>query len=148
MGFPLQVGATWLRRSLHRGGCGRITLRSWLVLASLAAALLLGRSASAQPATGLPEEPEKPEEVTPPPTAPGETVAEVKVSGNKRIETTAILNLLETKPGRPFDLQTIRKDLRTLWQQRYFNDIKVGDILECYTKEQIARTLASSAAAS
>ena len=29
-----------------------------------------------------------------------------------------------------------------------FNDIKVGDILECYTKEQVARTLASSAAAS
>jgi translation initiation factor IF-2 len=29
-----------------------------------------------------------------------------------------------------------------------FNDIKVGDVLECYTKEQIARTLASSAAAS
>jgi translation initiation factor IF-2 len=29
-----------------------------------------------------------------------------------------------------------------------FNDIKVGDILESYTKEQVARTLASSAAAS
>ena len=29
-----------------------------------------------------------------------------------------------------------------------FNDIKVGDVIECYTKEQVARTLASSAAAS
>ena len=29
-----------------------------------------------------------------------------------------------------------------------FNDIKVGDIIECYNKEQVARTLASSAAAS
>lgn len=29
-----------------------------------------------------------------------------------------------------------------------FNDLKVGDVIECYTKEQVARTLASSAAAS
>jgi translation initiation factor IF-2 len=29
-----------------------------------------------------------------------------------------------------------------------FNDLKVGDIIECYTKEQVARTLESSAAAS
>ncbi len=29
-----------------------------------------------------------------------------------------------------------------------FNDIKLGDVIECYTKEQVARTLASSAAAS
>jgi translation initiation factor IF-2 len=28
-----------------------------------------------------------------------------------------------------------------------FNDIKVGDVIECYRKEQIARTLASSATA-
>jgi translation initiation factor IF-2 len=29
-----------------------------------------------------------------------------------------------------------------------FNDVKVGDIFESYTTEQVARTLASSAAAS
>jgi translation initiation factor IF-2 len=28
-----------------------------------------------------------------------------------------------------------------------FNDIKVGDVIECYRKEQVARTLASSASA-
>jgi translation initiation factor IF-2 len=28
-----------------------------------------------------------------------------------------------------------------------FNDIKVGDVIECYRKEQVARTLASSATA-
>jgi len=28
-----------------------------------------------------------------------------------------------------------------------FNDIKLGDVIECYRKEQVARTLASSASA-
>ncbi len=46
------------------------------------------------------------------------------------------------------DVREVREGFECGIGVENFNDIKVGDILECYTKEQIARTLASSAAAS
>ncbi|MDQ6736520.1 MAG: translation initiation factor IF-2 [Gemmatimonadota bacterium] len=46
------------------------------------------------------------------------------------------------------DVREVREGFECGIGVENFNDIKVGDILECYTKEQVARTLASSAAAS
>jgi translation initiation factor IF-2 len=46
------------------------------------------------------------------------------------------------------DVKEVREGFECGIGVENFNDIKVGDILECYTKEQVARTLASSAAAS
>jgi translation initiation factor IF-2 len=46
------------------------------------------------------------------------------------------------------DVREVREGFECGIGVENFNDIKVGDVLECYTKEQVARTLASSAAAS
>jgi translation initiation factor IF-2 len=46
------------------------------------------------------------------------------------------------------DVREVREGFECGIGVENFNDIKVGDVIECYTKEQIARTLASSAAAS
>ena len=46
------------------------------------------------------------------------------------------------------DVKEVREGFECGIGVENFNDIKIGDILECYTKEQVARTLASSAAAS
>jgi len=46
------------------------------------------------------------------------------------------------------DVKEVREGFECGIGVENFNDLKVGDILECYHKEQVARTLASSAAAS
>ncbi len=46
------------------------------------------------------------------------------------------------------DVKEVREGFECGIGVENFNDLKVGDVLECYTKEQVARTLASSAAAS
>ena len=46
------------------------------------------------------------------------------------------------------DVREVREGFECGIGVENFNDIKVGDVLECYTREQVARTLASSAAAS
>ena len=46
------------------------------------------------------------------------------------------------------DVKEVREGFECGIGVENFNDIKVGDIIECYNKEQVARTLASSAAAS
>jgi len=46
------------------------------------------------------------------------------------------------------DVREVREGFECGIGVENFNDIKVGDVIECYTKEQVARTLASSAAAS
>jgi outer membrane protein insertion porin family len=141
VGYPLQVGVSshqrcrtvetrslpecveGVRSSRFLGFFDRSGAWRLLVPVVALAVLLAGPSVHAQPPSGLPDETEEPEK----PTSQAERVADVRVSGNKRIETSAILNVLETKPGRPFALESIRKDLRTLWQQRYFSDIKVDE---------------------
>ena len=46
------------------------------------------------------------------------------------------------------DVREVREGFECGIGVENFNDIKVGDVIECYNKEQVARTLASSAAAS
>jgi translation initiation factor IF-2 len=45
------------------------------------------------------------------------------------------------------DVREVREGFECGIGVENFNDIKVGDVIECYTKEQVARTLESSAAA-
>lgn len=59
------------------------------------------------------------------PAATGEPLAEVRVAGNQRIESTAILPLLATKAGQPLSRQFLRDDIRVLWAQKFFSDVKV-----------------------
>jgi translation initiation factor IF-2 len=46
------------------------------------------------------------------------------------------------------DVKEVREGFECGIGVENFNDIKVGDVLECYRKEQVARTLASAAGAS
>lgn len=55
----------------------------------------------------------------------GDLIADVRLSGNRRIEADAVLPLLETQPGEPVDREALRRDIRTLWAQRFFDDIQV-----------------------
>jgi len=46
------------------------------------------------------------------------------------------------------DVREVREGFECGIGVENFNDLKIGDIIECYSKEQVARTLASSASAS
>jgi translation initiation factor IF-2 len=46
------------------------------------------------------------------------------------------------------DVKEVREGFECGIGVENFNDIKVGDVLECYKKEQVARTLAGAAGAS
>lgn len=59
------------------------------------------------------------------PAGAADAVAQIKVQGNHRIETSAILTPLKTKVGRPFDPKAIRDDIHTLWDMRFFDDVNV-----------------------
>ena len=56
-------------------------------------------------------------------------VAELLIRGNKRVEEDAIRARLETGIGSPFDRAQISRDVRAVFQQGFFNDVRV------YTEE-------------
>ena len=49
----------------------------------------------------------------------------VHIKGNKRIETDAILAAIESQNGTPFDPGTLDKDLRSIYQMGFFEDIQI-----------------------
>jgi outer membrane protein insertion porin family len=57
--------------------------------------------------------------------AAGERVVEVRVRGNRRIETDAILLRVRTKPGSPTSDAQLAKDLRSLHELGFFRDVRV-----------------------
>ncbi|MFC1829999.1 outer membrane protein assembly factor BamA [Thermodesulfobacteriota bacterium] len=54
-----------------------------------------------------------------------ERVAEVVVSGNKRIEADAIKRVVKTKPGDVYLAKNLSEDLKTVYAMGYFDDIRV-----------------------
>jgi outer membrane protein insertion porin family len=80
-----------------------------------------GSPPAAVPPTASPAVEPEPEDET------GEPIAEVRVRGNRRIETAAILNPLKTKPGKPLSPKALRDDIRALWEMRFFDDIKADE---------------------
>jgi outer membrane protein insertion porin family len=61
------------------------------------------------------------------PSAPvaGERVAELRVRGNKRIETAAILARVTSKPGEPFSRARLAEDVRGIYALGFFRDVQV-----------------------
>ncbi len=57
-----------------------------------------------------------------------ETVIAVKVEGNERIETAAILPKISTKAGDTFVPKVISEDLRAVYQLGYFDDVRVRTV--------------------
>jgi len=49
----------------------------------------------------------------------------VSVKGNKRIETDAILAVIESQKGAKYDQNTLNKDLRSIYQMGFFEDVQI-----------------------
>lgn len=69
-------------------------------------------------------------------------VAEIRVIGNKRIETDAIKRKIKTEPGDVFIPDRLSKDLSSIYSMGYFDDIRVtakntekGKVVEFHIQE-------------
>ena len=56
---------------------------------------------------------------------PGDTVADVLVRGNRRIEANAIKARVATKPGQPFNPATVASDVREIYGLGFFRNVRV-----------------------
>ncbi|MBW1613203.1 MAG: outer membrane protein assembly factor BamA [Deltaproteobacteria bacterium] len=54
----------------------------------------------------------------------------IAVKGNKRIETDAILAVIESRKGEKYDQDTLNKDLRSIYQMGFFEDVQI-DTEDC-----------------
>jgi outer membrane protein insertion porin family len=54
-----------------------------------------------------------------------ERVAEIEVTGNKRIEDAAVTEVMDTKVGGPFSPLKLDQDLRAVWKMGYFEDVAI-----------------------
>jgi len=52
-------------------------------------------------------------------------IASINIVGNTRIDTGAIRQRIVTKIGDPYNLATLRKDLKEIFRMGYFNDIRI-----------------------
>ncbi|WP_224370928.1 outer membrane protein assembly factor BamA [Hyalangium versicolor] len=94
--------------------------------------------ALAQAQTGTPATPpaaQPPAPATPPADAPveelpaageqGDRVLDVRIEGNRRVESEAIRRALITKQGSTFDPTRSAEDLRAIWGLGYFTDVQL-----------------------
>jgi outer membrane protein insertion porin family len=72
-----------------------------------------------------------------------ETVKDVRITGNERIENDAILKFIQTRPGTAYDPALVSEDLKAIYAMGYFDDIRVsvekepdGDIVIYDVKEK------------
>lgn len=54
-------------------------------------------------------------------------ITDIAIEGNKRVETDAILRIIDTKPGDIIKTENISKDLKTIYQMGYFDDVLVAE---------------------
>jgi outer membrane protein insertion porin family len=124
----LHAGGSLLIRRFSSARRALVVAVAFRGVASFSTALLLSSAAFAQVPSGEPPAPGAIAPATPPAASEADAstrVADVKVAGNQRIETSAILTPLETKAGKPFDPKALGRDLHTLWDQRFYRDIQV-----------------------
>ncbi len=60
-----------------------------------------------------------------PPEISTDTIVEVRVEGNKRVEPEAIKRALRNKEGRAFEPARTADDLKSLWALNYFSDVQL-----------------------
>ncbi len=54
-----------------------------------------------------------------------ERVAEIRISGNKRIESDAIRRIIRTQPGDDFLAKSLSEDMKAVYKMGYFDDIRI-----------------------
>lgn len=80
-------------------------------------------AAATKPATAAPaSKPEAPAASAAP--KGGQMVAEVRVRGNAKVESDAILTILKTQAGQPLEPEKVREDINELYKLGYFSDIR------------------------
>lgn len=52
------------------------------------------------------------------------SISEIRVEGNKKIETSAILEKLTIKKGEKFDVSKVRENIQSLYEMGYFEDLR------------------------
>lgn len=72
-----------------------------------------------------------------------EMISEIRVKGNQRIESDAILRVVKSQPGSIYQSALLTKDLRAIFQMGYFDDLRVeaedapnGKIITFHVKEK------------
>lgn len=72
-----------------------------------------------------------------------EKIVSVVVTGNRRIETDAIMGKIKTTPGSTFLAKTLSEDLKALYAMGYFDDIRIeaenraeGKVIILHVKEK------------
>lgn len=54
-----------------------------------------------------------------------ERIVKLEITGNRRVDTEAILAVMQSKESEIFDPKVIRKDIKTIFKMNYFRDIRV-----------------------
>jgi outer membrane protein insertion porin family len=49
----------------------------------------------------------------------------IEIKGNRRIETEAIMTVIETQKGDGFDVERLNRDLRAIYKMGYFTDVSI-----------------------
>jgi outer membrane protein insertion porin family len=57
----------------------------------------------------------------------GRTVENVEIQGNRRIPSDTIKYHIHTRQGSPFSMEVLRRDVKELYAQNYFEDIRVDE---------------------
>jgi outer membrane protein insertion porin family len=83
------------------------------------AVLCLAAALSAATAYGQDAKPDTPA------AAGSDTIVEIRVEGNRRVEPTAVVRALKNKVGSPYDPGLTSADLQGLWALGYFSDIQL-----------------------
>ncbi len=115
-----------------------LSRKTLLPLMALMLWALVPCRALAQAQTGTPATPpaaQPPAPATPPADAPveelpaageqGDRVLDVRIEGNRRVESEAIRRALITKQGSTFDPTRSAEDLRAIWGLGYFTDVQL-----------------------
>lgn len=56
---------------------------------------------------------------------PGDPVDEIRVTGNRRVESESVLNQVRLKTGQALTLETISEDIKRVYGLGYFDDVRV-----------------------
>ena len=55
----------------------------------------------------------------------GESVVDIAVRGNAKVESDAVITILKTRKGGSFDPAIIKSDIKSLFELGYFSDVRI-----------------------
>ncbi len=55
----------------------------------------------------------------------GETISKIEITGNEKIDTGFITNVITTKENTPYSLDKIREDMKNIYKTGFFSDVQI-----------------------